>query len=104
MSDRTIPEGLIATARKLCARVDGKPPTQADLRRALSTAYYAQFHALSRICADTLAGVEHDANRNNDACDESYRGLIHGIVVEACRNIKGNRFPAKIREFALVFK
>ncbi len=104
MSDRTIPEGLIATAWKLCARVDGKPPTQADLRRALSTAYYAQFHALSRLCADTIAGGEFDANRNDYAWDESYRGLIHGVVVEACRQIKGNRFPAKIREFAAVFE
>lgn len=35
----------------------GSRPREAALRRAVSSAYYAVFHALCRLCADELAGV-----------------------------------------------
>lgn len=38
------------------ARLDSGRPRQASLRRAVSTAYYALFHALAHLCADTLVG------------------------------------------------
>ncbi len=44
---------LVDTARKLLG--DGAT-TRADLRRAISTAYYAAFHALAELCADEIVG------------------------------------------------
>lgn len=42
---------LIVTARRL-ANVRTRRPRQADLKRALSTSYYALFHTLAQDCAD----------------------------------------------------
>jgi hypothetical protein len=47
---------LIATARRL-AKASPKRPRQSDLKRGVSTAYYALFHALARDCADLLVGA-----------------------------------------------
>ena len=44
---------MIVTARKL-ASASLKKPRQADLRRAISTAYYALFHAMAKDAADML--------------------------------------------------
>ena len=41
-----IPHDLIQTARRL-TESGAVQPTQADLRRAVSTAYYALFHCLA---------------------------------------------------------
>jgi hypothetical protein len=49
---------LIDTAQDLCRRT-GKRPREAFMRRAVSTAYYAMFHALCRLCADGLIGGIH---------------------------------------------
>lgn len=42
------------------ARQDAGRPRQASLRRAISSAYYALFHALASLCADTLVGSRRD--------------------------------------------
>ncbi len=104
MSDRTLAEGLLDVAEKLCARVDGREPTQAALRRGQSTAYYAHFHDMSRMSADTVAGGEHDEDHDEEAWDESYRGLNHGTAAEACGKIKGGPFPDEVRTYAEVFE
>jgi hypothetical protein len=49
------PESLLDTARKLLD-LSERRPSQTDLKRSLSTCYYAFFHALARNCADTLIG------------------------------------------------
>ena len=46
---------LITTARSL-TELDPRQPTQANLRRAVSTAYYAVFHLLAHTAADLLIG------------------------------------------------
>ena len=63
---------LIGTARGL-TMLDPRRPTQANLRRAVSTAYYAVFHSLARTTADLLLGRKHD-----DAWHHMYRALEHG--------------------------
>ena len=45
------------------------------LRRAVSDAYYALFHALATLCADSLVGV---SKRDSDAWRRVYRGIEHG--------------------------
>lgn len=49
------PDHLIAVARQL-ALLEPARPRQATLRRAVSTAYYAAFHAVCRLCGDELVG------------------------------------------------
>lgn len=46
---------LIDVAQQLCQDVEGNPPTQAAIRRSISTSYYALFTRTSLLVADTLA-------------------------------------------------
>jgi hypothetical protein len=50
------PEGLLVVARTLVV-VDEHRHKQANLRRAVSTAYYALFHALVRASLDAHIGT-----------------------------------------------
>ena len=52
-------------------------PTQAAIRRAISTAYYAAFHALTTSNADALIGPAHD-QLTAGSWIRIYRGLNHG--------------------------
>ncbi len=45
------------------------------LRRSVSDAYYALFHALAELCADNLIGV---TKRDSEAWRRVYRALDHG--------------------------
>ena len=65
------PVELIVAARLLS---DGHP-TQEALRRALSTAYYAMFHALARSNADLIVGAQNPSNQ--DHWISTYRSLQH---------------------------
>ena len=52
---------LIDTGRALLVPVPpATQPTPGAIRRAVSTAYYAMFHALVGSNADTLVGLPHD--------------------------------------------
>ena len=78
-------------------------PSQVALRRSLSTVYYAMFHTLAKNGADLLVGAT-DASRSRQAWRQTYRGLEHRQVKEAC--IKAGvmeKFPPSIREFGDFF-
>jgi uncharacterized protein (UPF0332 family) len=85
-----VSDDLVATARRLAKASPGKP-RQADLKRAISTAYYALFHAIARDAADLLVGV--GANRAEKACNQTYRSLEHGTARNACRQLRNTGFP-----------
>ena len=70
---------LITTARDLCRRT-GRRPRDAFMRRAVSTAYYAIFHALCRLCADKLIGGNRD---KTPAWQRVYRALEHKTAKNA---------------------
>ncbi|MCJ2006862.1 hypothetical protein MKK55_17320 [Methylobacterium sp. J-059] len=57
--------------------VDAHPDSSSVKRRAVSTAYYAAFHALARLCADTLLG---DSDRASSEYEKVYRALDHGSL------------------------
>jgi hypothetical protein len=95
------PLDLLATADVLLKAGNGKP-TQSNLRRALSTAYYALFHCLARDCADTLLGGV-GANRSQPAWRQTYRALDHGTAKAACRRQIMTEFPQSIVDFANLF-
>lgn len=49
-------------------------------RRAISTAYYALFHRLAGMCADTLVGAR---KSQTPAWQRTYRALEHGFAKSA---------------------
>ena len=95
-------EHLLALARASLEGGSGRP-SQAALCRAVSTAYYAMFHALARNCADLLIGKT-PAARNRQAWSKTYRSLEHGRANAACANKKAMaQFPRAIRNFGGIF-
>ena len=91
---------LIAAARDLVEAGDRGRPRQANLRRAVSTAYYAMFHCLAVCCADLLVGGV-GAERSEPAWRQAYRALEHGAARQRCnRTAIIQKFPVEIREFA----
>ena len=92
------PPDLIEAARVLAESAPGDP-TQARLRRAVSTAYYAVFHCLAATAADLFIG-----RQRTPAWHRVYRALEHGRVRNACREVRAMReFPVEIRNFAKTF-
>ena len=93
-------------ARRLAAGEVGERrgrPRQADLCRAVSTAYYALFHTLARCGADLLVGATR-ASRSQAAWRQAYRALDHGLVKKQCGN-RGvmTQFPPEIQNFGETF-
>lgn len=81
----------------------GRKPRQSDLRRAVSTTYYALFHALCRNCADTLIGTQ-GAMRSGPAWRQAYRSLDHGQAKKRFGRWQIMRkFPKEIEEFGNTF-
>lgn len=94
---------LIAAAFDLVDAGGRGRPRQANLRRAVSTAYYAMFHCLAAICADLLVGGE-GSERSEPAWRQVYRALEHGAARQRCnRPAMMQRFPAEIQDFAEKF-
>ena len=89
---------LIEAARALTESGRGRP-TQARLRRAVSTAYYAMFHCLAASAADLFIGTV-----RGPAWHRAYRALEHGRARSACRQGQTMReFPMEVRDFAEAF-
>ena len=93
---------FIATARELADTTRVGRPRETNLRRAVSTAYYALFHCLAACCADTVVGGI-GSNRNMRAWYRTYRALEHGIVRNRCLHRDTANFPGAIQAFANVF-
>ena len=95
-------ENFVKTARALLPARPGRP-RGTDLRRAVSTAYYAMFHCLARSCADTLIGKSGTV-RGTDAWTRTYRALDHNAAKRRCQDAKSiARFPKNTRLFAKTF-
>ena len=78
-------------------------PRQAELRRAISAAYYAMFHTLALCGANTLVGATH-ANRRQPDWNQVYRALEHGYARNQCNNRAAmSRFSLGIRRFGQLF-
>lgn len=78
-------------------------PRQANLRRAQSSIYYAMFHCLCKMTADTLVGGP-GSNSSNKAWQQAYRAVDHGTTKNACKQQSIiNRFPVSIQDFANSF-
>jgi uncharacterized protein (UPF0332 family) len=88
-----VSDDLLVTARRL-AKASPKKPRQADLKRAVSTAYYALFHAMAKNAADMVAGT--GANKAEKAWAQVYRAMDHGFAKNACKEVAKLGFPSAI--------
>jgi len=96
------PHDLLTTADILITSSSGRP-TQASLRRAISSTYYAIFHCLAGECANLLIGGTKKL-RSEPAWRQVYRALEHGFAKNKCANQNIlNRFPNGIIDFATAF-
>ena len=92
------PSELIEAARVLAESGPGVV-TQARLRRAVSTAYYAVFHCLAATAADLFIGQQ-----RTPAWHRVYRAVEHGRARSACQQGQTMpEYPAEIRKFAEEF-
>ena len=100
------PLELIALARAMVNGViAGGPssPSETELRRAVSCAYYAMFHTLAASNANTLAGAS-PADQRRWAWQQTYRAADHRPTRNKLSSASlGNRFPRAIRRFGVVF-
>ena len=91
-----ISDDLLDIARRLAVG----NPTQADLRRAVSSVYYAVFHDICQSNADTLVGDD-PLNRDQMAWRQAYRALEHGYARQRCHQIRrSGRFSPPIQRLA----
>ena len=74
-------DDLLEQAEHLARREPGRP-RQVSLRRAVSAAYYAVFHALAALCANTLVGYQ----RPWSVYVPMYRSLDHGSIKRVQRS------------------
>ena len=94
---------FIVTARLLAGVSGPGRPLETNLRRAISTAYYALFHCLAECCADMVVGGS-GAARDRDAWRQVYRSLQHGTARNRCREREAMaKFPPEILDFANQF-
>lgn len=91
--------GLVHTAR-LLAEAGRRRPSQANLRRSVSTSYYAVFHTLARLCADELVGPSRDATAE---WSRVYRALEHGVAKSTLLAARTRSSDEGIRRFATIF-
>lgn len=100
------PADLLLIAHQLAIGVVGNRrgrPRQAELRRAVSTAYYAMFHTLARCGADLVAGSTKQ-HRSQLAWQQAYRALDHGETRKRCtQKTRLAEFPNEIQDFAAAF-
>ena len=95
-------QDLIDTSRSLTTpQQPNTLPPEGSLRRAVSTAYYAMFHALANSNADCLVGTA-NTTLNRHVWSRVYRGLEHR---DAKRNLQRDQhlFSKRVRVFADTF-
>jgi hypothetical protein len=80
------PDGLLAVARLLLDETTA-PVTDAGIRRAVSTAYYALFHTILRAAADRFAGTGHETSA---AFGLIYRSFDHRQMADVCKRLRAS--------------
>jgi hypothetical protein len=103
---------LDADFMSLAERIPGASDSSADeaaLRRAISTAYYGLFHAVCRLCAETLVGGHGLSGGYRETFTPMYRSVEHDTAkkfFDKCRKqSKDGSTPLgpTVRRFAEVF-
>ena len=95
---------LMDSAREQAGQTRPQPPgrpRQEPLKRAVSSAYYAMFHALCRSNADAIVG-RRDSAVSSLAWNRTYRALDHRQAKNRLERVK-QQLPIQARNFAIRF-
>lgn len=87
------PDHLLDQAEQLIIPPPAGAPRQADIRRAVSTAYYAIFHFLLAAAADEFVGV---TKRKSTLYTLVYRSINHSTLKKLCVLLSTSRVPAEV--------
>jgi hypothetical protein len=89
----TDPEHLLEQAESLAVRT---PARQADLRRAISTSYYAVFHFILTSAADLVVGP---AKQSTPQYSLVYRSVDHSRLRQLCKDLTAKQLPPALIPF-----
>lgn len=91
------PDHLLDQADRLLASTGSGPPRQADLRRAISSAYYALFHAILAAAADDIVGRRQQADSRYALL---YRSVDHRSLRQTCQQLLQKVVSPKYARYA----
>ena len=94
------PDHLLDQADRLIAPAGRGAPRQADLRRAISGAYYAVFHTVAIQAADRFVGA---VRRGKSDYALVYRSIGHTRLRALCEDVKKSPLPTKYSRFLTSF-
>ncbi len=86
---------LLATARLLLSAGAANPPSEAQLRRAVSTAYYAVFHKVVQAGAGRLMG---SGSQGTAGYGLIYRSFNHGRMKSVCESLNVTRLSKTLQQ------
>jgi uncharacterized protein (UPF0332 family) len=89
------PDHLFEQADKLITPQTGRP-RQVDIRRAISAAYYAIFHAAITAAADQFVGM---TNRDESRSGLLYRSVDHKWLRELCKEVQKSTPSSNFRPY-----
>jgi uncharacterized protein (UPF0332 family) len=87
---------LLAQARLLIRPPPAGPPRQVDLRRAVSSAYYAVFHTVLTALADEIVGKAHQSTQRYTLV---YRTVTHAQLRALCAEAAKPTAPERLRAY-----
>jgi uncharacterized protein (UPF0332 family) len=89
------PDHLFEQADKLITPQSGRP-RQADIRRAISAAYYGIFHATITKAVDQFVGA---TNRDRSHYSLVYRSVSHSRLRELCNEVQKSTLSNRYRPY-----
>lgn len=90
------PDHLLEQAQRLIALPSARAPRQVDLRRAISAAYYAVFHAVLGAAADEFVGKTKQSTIQYTLV---YRSVAHSTLRSICENATKPKMPGKYARY-----
>jgi uncharacterized protein (UPF0332 family) len=90
------PEHLFEQAESLITLQTGRP-RQADVRRAISTAYYGLFHAVVMAAVDIYVGK---TNRDTGRYGLAYRTVDHSWLRDLCKEVQKPTLTNRFKPYA----
>jgi hypothetical protein len=90
------PDHLLDQADRLITAPIGGAPRQINLRRAISSAYYAIFHAVATEAADVIVGR---TKRDTSIYQLVYRSINHNSLRKLCEIFENKKPPTKYKEY-----
>jgi hypothetical protein len=90
------PEHLFQQARRLIGPAPSPDPWQANLRRAISAAYYSVFHTVLTAAADMVVG---QTAGTGGLYELVYRSVAHTWLRDLCQDMRKRPMPQRYKRY-----